>query len=159
VASLNQVQIIGNLGKDPEVRYAPSGDAIASFSVACTESWKDKNTGEKKEATEWINIVIYGKLAEVAGQWLKKGQQVFLQGKIRTRKWQDQSGNDRYSTEVVASEMKMLGGKSEGGNGGNGGNSNRQGQQQQRQQTQQTQQRQAPAQRQAHDDFDEDIPF
>lgn len=149
MASLNQVQIIGNLGKDPEIRHAPSGDPIASFSVACTESWKDRNTGEKKEATEWINIVIYGKLAEVAGKWLKKGQQVYLSGRLRTRKWQDQSGNDRYSTEVVVDDLKMLGSRADSGNGGNSGNGNNQGQQRQ----QQPQQRQAPA------DFDDDIPF
>ena len=153
MASLNQVQIIGNLGRDPEIRHSPSGDAIASFSVACTETWKDKNTGERKEATEWINIVIYGKLAEVAGKWLKKGQQVYMSGKLRTRKWQDKNtGADRYSTEVVVDDLKMLGAKSEGGNGGNGGNRESQ-QQQQPQQRQQAQQRQAPA------DFDDDIPF
>lgn len=111
MASLNQVNLIGNLGRDPEVRYMQNGDPVCNFSVACSESWKDKNSGEKKEKTEWVNIVIYGKLADVAGQYLKKGSQVFLSGKLQTRKWQDKDGQDRYTTEVVCNDMKMLGGK------------------------------------------------
>lgn len=118
MASLNQVNLIGNLGRDPEVKHLASGDAVCNFSIACSESWKDKATGEKKEKTEWVNISIFGKLAEIAGQYLKKGSQVFLSGKLQTRKWQDKDGNDRYTTEVVCHEMKMLGGKPEGAQGG-----------------------------------------
>lgn len=118
MASLNQVNLIGNLGRDPETKYLASGDAVVNFSIACTESWKDKATGEKKESTEWVNIVIYGKLAEIAGQYLRKGSSVYLCGKLQTRKWQDKDGNDRYTTQVVCNEMKMLGNKPEGAQGG-----------------------------------------
>lgn len=115
MASLNKVLLIGNLGKDPETRFMPNGGAVCNFSVATTESWKDKNTGQKQEKTEWHNIVIYGKLAEIAAQFLKKGSPVYLEGKLQTRKWQDKNtGADRYSTEIVADEMKMLGGKDRG---------------------------------------------
>ena len=114
---INKVIIVGNLGKDPEVRYSPSGMAFASFGVATSESWKDKNTGEKKERAEWHNITISGKLAEIAGQYLTKGSQVYLEGKLQTRKWQDKQGADRYTTEIVVDSftgvMQMLGGKSE----------------------------------------------
>ena len=114
---INKVIIVGNLGKDPEVRYSPGGMAFASFSVATSESWKDKNTGEKQEKTEWHNITISGKLAEIAGQYLTKGSQVYLEGKLQTRKWQDKQGADRYTTEIVVDSftgvMQMLGGKSE----------------------------------------------
>ena len=118
MSSLNQVQIIGRLGKDPEVRYLPDGSAVTNVTVATSESWTDKQSGEKKEATEWHRGVIYGKLAEIAGQYLKKGGLVFLQGKLKTRKWQDQSGQDRYTTEINVSEMKMLGKKEESGDSG-----------------------------------------
>lgn len=109
MASVNKVILVGNLGKDPEVRYTASGDAACSFSIATTESWKDKQSGEKKEKTEWHNISMFGKLAEIAGQYLKKGSQVYLEGRLETRKWQDKEGKDRYTTEVKVSEMKMLG--------------------------------------------------
>ncbi len=109
MASVNKVIIIGNLGKDPESRYLPSGDAVCNITVATTESWKDKATGEKKEATEWHRIAFFGKLAEIAGQYLKKGSQVYVEGSLRTRKWQDKDGQDRYTTEIRADEMKMLG--------------------------------------------------
>ncbi len=98
---LNEVNIIGHLGNDPEIRYQPSGDAIATMSIGCSERWRDKKTGEQKEKTEWIRVVVFGKLAENVGEYLKKGSLVFVKGKFRTRKWQDQSGQDRYSTEVT----------------------------------------------------------
>ena len=109
MASLNKVILIGNLGKDPETRYAPSGDAICNLTLATTETWKDKATGERKEATEWHRVVMFGKVAEIAAQYLKKGSQVYLEGRLQTRKWQDQSGQDRYTTEIRGDEMKMLG--------------------------------------------------
>ena len=115
MASLNKAILIGNLGQDPEVRYAPSGDAICNVSVATSESWKDKTSGEKRESVEWHRVVFFGKLAEIAGQYLKKGSQVYVEGRIQTRKWQDNDGQDRYTTEIRADTMKMLGGKAEGG--------------------------------------------
>lgn len=146
MASLNQCNFIGNLGRDPEVKTLPGGDTVCSFSIACSETWKDKATGERKESTEWINAVIYGKLADVAGQYLKKGSQVFLSGKMKTRKWQDkQTGQDRYTTEIHVNDMKMLGGKPDGA-----------GQQQRPAPAQQ--QRQAPAPQQGND-YADDIPF
>jgi len=108
MASLNQVQIIGNLGKDPEMRYLPNGNAVTSFSVATTETWKDKD-GNKQETAEWHAVKMFGKLAEVAGEYLKKGGQVFIQGRLETDKWTDKEGKDRYTTQIVASDMKMLG--------------------------------------------------
>ena len=112
---VNKVILIGNLGKDPETRYLPSGGAVANVTVATSESWKDKQTGEAKERTEWHNVVFYQKLAEIVGQYLKKGSQVYIEGSIRTRKWQDKEGHDRYTTEIIANEMQMLGGKPGGG--------------------------------------------
>jgi single-strand DNA-binding protein len=109
---VNKVILVGNLGRDPEVRYMPSGNAVANVTLATTESWKDKQTGEKQERTEWHNVVFYSRLAEIAGEYLKKGSQVYVEGSLRTRKWQDKSGNDRYTTEIIASEMQMLGGRS-----------------------------------------------
>ena len=109
MASVNKVIIVGNLGRDPEVRYTPNGDSITNVTVATTDTWKDKATGEKKEATEWHRVVFFGKLAEIAGQYLKKGRQVYVEGALRTRKWQDKEGQERYTTEIVANEMKMLG--------------------------------------------------
>jgi single-strand DNA-binding protein len=111
MANLNKAHIIGYLGGDPEVKYMPNGDAVANFSLATTERWKDKASGENKDATEWHRITFYGKLAEIAGEYLKKGMQVYIEGKIRTRKWQDKSGQDRYSTEIIAEQMQMLGRK------------------------------------------------
>lgn len=113
MASVNKATLIGNLGRDPEIRYAASGDAIANFSLATTENWKDKASGEKKEATEWHRCVAYGKLAEIIGQYVKKGSSLYVEGSIHTRKWTDKAGQDRYSTEIKVSEMKMLGGKQE----------------------------------------------
>lgn len=110
---INKVILVGHLGQDPEVKYMPSGSAVANVSIATTESWKDKQTGEKKDRTEWHRIVFYARLAEIVGQYLRKGAQVYVEGRLQTRKWQDKSGQDRYTTEIVASEMQMLGGKGE----------------------------------------------
>jgi single-strand DNA-binding protein len=115
MASVNKVIIIGNLGADPETKYLPSGDAVTNIRVATTETWKDKTSGEKKEATEWHRIAFFGRLAEIAGEYLKKGSQVYVEGSLRTRKWQDKDGQDRYSTEIRADEMKMLGRREGGG--------------------------------------------
>ena len=109
MASVNKVILVGNLGADPETRYMPSGDAITNIRIATTDRWKDKASGEMKEATEWHRIAFFGKLAEIAGQYLKKGSQVYIEGSLRTRKWQDKDGQDRYTTEIRADEMKMLG--------------------------------------------------
>ena len=117
MASINKVMLIGNLGKDPEIRYMPSGDAIANLTLATTENWKDK-AGEKQEKTEWHRISMFGRLAEIAGEYLKKGSSVYIEGKLQTRKWQDKEGNDRYTTEIVAHEMKMLGSRASGGDTG-----------------------------------------
>lgn len=112
MASVNKVILVGNLGKDPETKYLPSGDAVTNFTIATTESWKDKS-GDKKESTEWHRISAFGKLAEICGEYLKKGSQVYVEGKIKTRKWQDKEGNDRYSTEISCDRLQMLGGKPE----------------------------------------------
>ncbi len=109
MASVNKVILVGNLGRDPETRYTTDGAAITNITVATSERWKDKASGEMKEATEWHRVAFFGRLAEIAGEYLKKGSQVYVEGKIRTRKWQDKEGQDRYTTEVVADEMKMLG--------------------------------------------------
>ncbi len=151
---VNKVILVGNLGKDPEVRYTPDGRAIANITVATSETWKDKNSGQQQEKTEWHRVVIFGKLAEIAGEYLRKGSQVYLEGKLQTRKWQDQSGADRYSTEVVLDfngVMQMLGGRQGGGEaafGGQGGGA-----------PQQKPQQQAPVAPPVDDDFDDDIPF
>jgi len=112
MASVNKVILVGNLGADPETRYMPNGDAVANIRLATTESWKDKASGEKKEITEWHRVVFYRKLAEIVGQYLKKGSAVYVEGRIRTRKWQDKEGQERYTTEIEANEMQMLGGRS-----------------------------------------------
>jgi single-strand DNA-binding protein len=153
MASVNKVILVGNLGAEPETRYAPSGDAICNIRLATTDSWKDKSTGEKREATEWHRVVLYRKLGEVAGQYLRKGSQVYIEGRIKTRKWQDKDGQDRYTTEIEADTMQMLGGRGQGGDSagapaprqqGNGGG--------------------GPSRRPAPsgggmDDFEDDIPF
>ena len=118
MASVNKVILVGNLGRDPETRYLPSGDAVANISIATSEKWKDKS-GEMQEHTEWHRVAFFGKLAEIAGEYLKKGSSVYVEGRIRTRKWQDKEGQDKYSTEIVADRMQMLGGR--GGGGGSGG--------------------------------------
>ena len=134
---VNRVILIGNLGKDVELKYMPSGDAVCNFSIATTDSWKDKTSGEKVEKTEWHNIVMFKRQAEIAGEYLKKGSQVYIEGKLKTRKWQDKNGNDRYTTEIEARDMQMLGSQS----------------------SQAGQSRAAPAQNNAGGDFSDSIPF
>jgi single-strand DNA-binding protein len=119
MASVNKVIIVGNLGKDPEVRYMPSGSAICNVTVATTRQWKNKESGEKMEETDWHRVVFFDRLAEIAGEYLKKGRSIYVEGRLRTRKWTDKEGKDQYTTEVVATEMQMLGSR-EGGGGGAG---------------------------------------
>lgn len=122
MASVNKVILVGNLGRDPEVRYSPDGAAICNVSIATTSQWKDKASGEKREETEWHRVVMYNRLAEIAGEYLKKGRSVYIEGRLKTRKWQDKdTGADRYSTEIVADQMQMLGGREGGGEGSFGG--------------------------------------
>ncbi|MCT9020888.1 single-stranded DNA-binding protein [Proteus mirabilis] len=147
---VNKCILIGHLGQDPEIRYMPSGGAVANLTLATSESWRDKQTGEMKEKTEWHRVAIFGKLAEIAGEYLRKGSQVYIEGSLQTRKWQDQSGQDRYTTEVVVNiggTMQMLGGN--GGNQAGSQQSTRQPQQEQ----QQTSQNEPPM------DFEDGIPF
>ena len=113
---VNKVTLIGNLGADPEVRYTANGSAVANVSLATAESWKDRESGETQERTEWHRVVFFSRLAEIVGEYLKKGSQVYIEGRLQTRKWQDRDGNDRYTTEIVANEMQMLGGRGGGGN-------------------------------------------
>lgn len=143
---VNKVILVGTLGKDPETRYMPSGGAVTSFSVATNESWKDKQTGEKQERTEWHNISMFGRLAEIAGEYLKKGSQVYLEGSLRTEKWQDKQGQDRYTTKIIANEMQMLGGRPGGGDYSSAP-------------AQQSQSRPANQPAPVDDSFDDDIPF
>jgi len=117
MASVNKVIIVGNLGRDPETRYMPNGEAVTNIAVATTESWKDKNSGEKKEITEWHRITFYRRLAEVAGQYLRKGSQVYIEGRLQTRKWTDKDGVERYTTEIIADTMQMLGSRQGMGGG------------------------------------------
>lgn len=111
---INKVILVGNLGKDPETRYTQSNTAVTTLTIATSESWRDKNSGENQERTEWHRVVLWGRLGEIAGEYLQKGRQVYIEGKLQTRKWQDQSGQDRYTTEIVGSEMQMLGGRAGG---------------------------------------------
>jgi len=146
---VNKVIIVGNLGQDPETRYMPSGAAVTNFTVATNESWKDKQTGEQKDRTEWHRVAMFNRLAEIAAEYLRKGSQVYIEGKLRTRKWQGQDGADRYTTEIIADEMQMLGGRGDGGGsfgGSRGGGKPSQGG------------GNAPPQP-GPDDFDDDIPF
>ena len=115
MASLNKVILIGNLGRDPETRYMPNGEAVTNITIATTETWKDRTSGERQEKTEWHRVTFYRRLAEIAGEYLKKGSQVYLEGRLETRKWTDKEGKDRYTTEIIASEMKMLGSRPGGG--------------------------------------------
>ena len=112
---VNKVILVGHLGKDPEVRYMPSGNAVCNVTLATSDSWKDKQSGEQKDRTEWHNLVFYGRLAEIAGEYLRKGSQAYVEGRLQTRKWQDKSGNDRYTTEIIVNDMQMLGGRGGGG--------------------------------------------
>jgi len=162
MAGVNKVIIVGNLGNDPEVRYSNNGAAIANISVATSDSWKDKNTGERQERTEWHRIVMFNRLGEIAGEYLKKGSKVYIEGKLQTRKWQDQQGQDRYSTEIVADQMQMLDSRGGGMGGGQGGGYQQQGSGQQHGGGQQfggNQPKQAPSQPAPATDFDDDIPF
>ncbi|WP_353173955.1 single-stranded DNA-binding protein [Paracandidimonas soli] len=119
MASVNKVILVGNLGRDPEVRYSPDGAAICNVSIATTSAWKDRNSGERREETEWHRVVFYNRLAEIAGEYLRKGRSVYVEGRLKTRKWQDKdTGQDRYATEIVADQMQMLGGREGGGEGG-----------------------------------------
>jgi single-strand DNA-binding protein len=166
VASVNKAILVGNLGADPETRFLPSGDAVASIRLATTDRYKDKQSGEMKEATEWHRVSFFGRLAEIVGEYLKKGSSVYIEGRIRTRKYQAQDGSDRYSTEIVADSMQMLGGGQGGGEGGerrersSGGNGGGQRQPQERQGT-----KAGSAGRTAHgagggfEEMDDDIPF
>ncbi len=140
---INKVIVVGNLGQDPDTRYMPSGSAVTNITVATNESWKDKQTGEQKDRTEWHKVAMFGKLAEIAAEYLRKGSQVYIEGKLRTRKWQDQQGNDRYTTEIIADEMQMLGGR-----GGGGGAPQRN-----------DGPPPSPPPQGSSDDFDDDIPF
>ena len=121
MASVNRVTLIGNLGRDPETRYSPDGAAITNVTIATSRQWKDKTSGERKEETEWHRVVFYGRLAEIAGEYLKKGRSVYVEGRLKTRKWQDKEGVDRYTTEIVAEEMQLLGSRDGGGGTGDGG--------------------------------------
>jgi len=169
MASVNKVILVGNLGRDPEVRYSPDGAAICNVSIATTSQWKDKATGERREETEWHRVVFYNRLAEIAGEYLKKGRSVYVEGRLKTRKWQDkETGADRYSTDIVADQMQMLGGREgEGmGSGGSGGFSNSAPPPQQQQRAPrpaQSQGAQRPAAPQSAPanlaDMDDDIPF
>jgi single-strand DNA-binding protein len=152
---VNKAIIVGTLGQDPEVRYTANGGAVANISVATNESWRDKATGEAQERTEWHRIVMFGKLAEIAQKYLKMGSQAYFEGRIQTNKWQDKSGNDRYSTEIVANEMQMLGGRS----GGGGGAPMDSGGQSQSNPQSQPQSKPAPAETAPMDDGFDDIPF
>lgn len=146
---INKVILIGNLGKDPETRYMPSGGAVTNITVATSESWKDKQTGEQQERTEWHRVVFFNRLAEIAGEYLKKGSKVYIEGSLRTRKWQGQDGQDRYTTEIVANEMQMLG--SRGGGGSTDFSS--------RPAASQPSQQNAPQPAGPAGDFEDDIPF
>ncbi|WP_018014811.1 single-stranded DNA-binding protein [Teredinibacter turnerae] len=159
---VNKVILVGNLGQDPETRYMPSGGAVTNISIATSESWKDKQTGQNQERTEWHRVAFFGRLAEVAGEYLRKGSKVYVEGSLRTRKWQDQQGQDRFSTEIVASEMQMLDARGAGDGQGYGGGYDAPAPQQHQPQAP----RQAPAPQQAPtsappsmDSFDDDIPF
>ena len=150
---VNKVILVGNLGKDPEIRYMPSGGAVANITVATSETWKDKNSGEQKEQTEWHRVVFFNRLAEVVGEYLKKGSKIYVEGSLQTRKWQDQSGQDRYTTEIKGSTMQMLDSRG-------GGSAEFSPASQSQSQSQPSNFSSAPAQPTAPmDDFDDDIPF
>jgi len=160
MASVNKVILVGNLGRDPEVRYSPDGAAICNVSIATTSQWKDKASGEKREETEWHRVVFYNRLAEIAGEYLKKGRSVYVEGRLKTRKWQDkETGADRFSTDIVADQMQMLGGRNDGDF--SGGTEYNAAPQQQRQQRPAQPRPAAPAAAPATNlaDMDDDIPF
>ena len=151
---INKVILIGNLGQDPETRAMPSGSSVANLRIATSESWKDKQSGEMKERTEWHSVAMFGRLAEIAGEYLRKGSQVYIEGSLRTRKWQDKQGNDRYTTEIIASEMQMLGARGGGGGGAAGG-----GQGGGRGRGEEPEYSHAPVSSSTEADLDDDIPF
>jgi single-strand DNA-binding protein len=169
---VNKVILVGNLGNDPEVRYMPNGNAVANLSLATSESWKDQQ-GQQQEKTEWHRVTMYRRLAEIAGEYLKKGSQIYIEGKLQTRKWQDQQGNDKYTTEVIADQLQMLGGRMEGGQNNGGGYQQRPQQNNANQGYQkmppnqggapaqggQQPQQQPPKMAEPDFDFDDDIPF
>ena len=160
MASVNKVILMGNLGRDPEVRYSPDGAAVCNVSIATTSSWKDKNSGERREETEWHRVVFYNRLAEIAGEYLKKGRPVYVEGRIKTRKWQNKEGVDQYTTEVVADNMQLLGGRDGGDGGSSGGNEGGSGAPRPAARAQQAARPAAPAAGGANvSDMDDDIPF
>ncbi len=161
MASVNKVILIGNLGKDPEVRYTPNGSAIATVTLATSRQWKNKESGERQEETEWHRVVFFDRLAEIAGEYLKKGKSIYVEGRLKTRKWQDKEGQDRYTTEIVANEMTMLGSKDGGGGAGDDAGA---GQAPARREASAPAPRPAPSKPAAKsstgfDDMDDDIPF
>ncbi len=165
MASINKVILVGNLGRDPETRYLPDGGAVTNVSIATTDTWKDKTSGEKKEATEWHRVVFFNRLAEIAGEYLKKGSQVYVEGRLRTRKWQDKEGQDKYTTEIVCDTMQMLGGRQGmgegGGRGDRGESDSRGGPPAEGRAEGRPEGRPAPAKKPAgkFDDMEDDIPF
>jgi len=167
MASINKVILIGNLGRDPEVRYTPNGNAVCNVSVATTRTWKNKDSGDRAEETEWHRVVFYDRLAEIAGEYLKKGRSVYVEGRLKTRKWQDKEGKDQYTTEVIADNMQMLGGREGMGSGSAAGGDEEGGGYQERPQRSAPAARPAPAGRPAapqksstgFDSMDDDIPF
>lgn len=159
---INKVILVGNLGADPDTRYMPSGKAVTNIRIATSESWKDKQTGDMQERTEWHSVVLYDKLGEIAAEYLRKGSQVYIEGSLRTRKWQDKEGKDRYTTEIIGQNMQMLGGRSGGGGGGGGGSGGFGGDDEQprRAPSRPAQnERSAPPPADDGGGFDDDIPF
>jgi len=165
MASVNKVILIGNLGRDPEVRYAPSGSAICNVTLATSRQWKDKTSGERQEETEWHRVVFYDRLAEIAGEYLKKGRPVYVEGRLKTRKWTDKDGVERYTTEIVADQMQLLGGREGGGSGGGTGGDDMGGERGAPAPRSAPPARSAPAPKPApksstgFDDMEDDIPF
>ena len=160
MASVNKVIVVGNLGRDPEVRYTPNGSAVCNVSVATTRSWKNKESGDKSEETEWHRVVFYDKLAEIAGEYLKKGRAVYVEGRLKTRKWQDKDGAEKYTTEIIAEEMKMLGGREGmGGGADDGGEPSGYGNRQQPASRPAAAAKAAPKSSTGFDNMDDDIPF
>jgi len=156
MASVNKVILVGNLGQDPEVKYMPSGGAVTNISIATTDTWTDKSSGQKQERTEWHRVVFFNRLAEIVGEYLRKGSQVYIEGNLRTRKWQDQNGQDKYTTEIVAREMQMLGSRAGGSSDFQQNQNNAPQQQGSAPQKSAPQQSEPP---QNFDNFDDDIPF
>ncbi len=167
MASVNKVIILGNLGKDPEVRYTPNGSAVCNLRLATTRNWKDKTSGDKVEETEWHSVVLYDRQAEIAGEYLRKGRPVYIEGRLKTRKWQDKEGQDRYTTEIVADSMQLLGGRDDAGGGGmrdEGGGGGERSERAERAERPAAAPRPAPSKpapksSTAFDNMDDDIPF